>query len=310
MLFGGKTQKALFILLMIFLVAAPLLLPPAFLMTAFCFALFATAFSLLLGYSGLLSFGHAAFFGVGSYVGGWTAQNWRATPELAMLAGCLSGAALGLVFGAIAIRRRGLYFAMITMALAQMTYFVCLQAPFTGGEDGIQRIPRHELFGLLPVSDDRNFYWVAALVFALLLLAVQRIVYSPFGQVLRGIRENEQRTISLGYDVNRYKLMIFVLSCAIAGLAGALKALVIGVATLTDVDFAMSGQVVFMTLVGGLGTLFGPIVGAFLMAGMSNFLASIGAWVTVTQGAVLLICILGFRRGIIGELSQRFGTSL
>jgi branched-chain amino acid transport system permease protein len=310
MVFESASQRILFVALVVAVIIGPFFLSPAFLMTAFCFIMFTAAFNLLLGYSGLLSFGHAAFFGVGGYIGAWTAVNWHLTPELAMLAGGAVSAVLGLAFGVVAIRCRGLQFAMITLALAQMTYFVCLQARFTGGEDGIQRVPRHDFLGLVQLDGDRQFYWAVAIVFIAVLLGIQRLIHSPFGQVLKGIRENEQRTTSLGYDVNRYKLLIFVISCAIAGLAGAVKALVLGVATLSDVGFAMSGQVVFMALVGGIGTFFGPVVGAVLMAGMANFLASIGGWVTVIQGVVLLICILGFRRGIVGELGYKFKTAL
>jgi branched-chain amino acid transport system permease protein len=278
---------------------------PVFLMKVLCFALFACAFNLLLGYVGLMSFGHAAFFGMGSYITAWTAKYWGLTPELAILAGGLVGAALGVVFGWLAIRRQGLYFAMITLALAQMNYFFCLQAPFTGGEDGIQQVPRGRLFGLFSLSNDMAMYVVVAVIFIAFFLLIFRIVRSPFGQVLKAIRENEPRATSLGYRTDDYKLMAFVLSTFIAGIAGGTKALVFGIATLTDVHFSMSGEVVLMTLVGGMGTLFGPVVGALVVTAMENYLAQFGAWVTVTQGVIFVACVLAFRRGIIGELGNK-----
>jgi len=271
-------------------------------MKVLCFALFAAAFNLLIGYVGLLSFGHAAFFGIGSYVTAWTAKNWGLTPELAVLLGGLGGAVLGLVFGWLAIRRQGLYFAMITLALAQMVYFFCVEAPFTGGEDGIQQVPRGRLFGIFALQNDMAMYWVTAAIFLAGFLLLHRVVHSPFGQVMKAIRENEPRATSLGYRTDSYKLIAFVISTFMAGIAGGTKSLVFGIATLTDVHFSMSGEVVLMTLLGGLGTIFGPVVGALVVTGMENYLAPFGAWVTVTQGVIFIACVLAFRRGIMGEL--------
>jgi branched-chain amino acid transport system permease protein len=283
---------------------------PVFLMKVLCFALFACAFNLLIGYVGLLSFGHAAFFGMGGYVSAWTAKVLGLTPELAILLGGLSGAALGLVFGALAIRRQGIYFAMITLALGQMAYFFCLQAPFTGGEDGIQQVPRGMLFGLISLRPDMAMYALVATVFVVGFLVVHRIVHSPFGQVLKAIRENEPRATSLGYRTDDYKLIAFVLSCFIAGVAGGMKSLVFGIATLTDVHNATSGEVVLMTLLGGLGTIFGPVVGATVIQSLEQYLAQFGSWVTVTQGVIFVICVLAFRRGIIGEIAAKLRIGL
>jgi branched-chain amino acid transport system permease protein len=278
---------------------------PFFLMKVLCFALFACAFNLMLGYGGLLSFGHAAYFGLASYVSAYTAKHWGLTPELAILLGTASGAVLGLAFGSLAIRRQGIYFAMITLALAQMVFFFSLQAPrFTGGEDGIQAVPRHNVFGLIPIETDRACYYLVALVFLGGILAIYRIIHSPFGQVLKAIRDNEPRAISLGYRANRYKLAVFVLSASLAGLAGATKAVAVQLASLTDVHWSMSGEVVLMTLVGGMGTVFGPIVGAAVIISMQNFLASLGAWVTVVQGAIFVVCVLLFREGIVGVIAK------
>jgi len=272
-------------------------------MKVLCFALFACAFNLLIGFVGLLSFGHAAYFGMGSYVTAWTAKNWGVTPEIAILLGGLTGAALGCLFGALAIRRQGLYFAMITLALAQMNYFFCLQAPFTGGEDGIQQVPRGALFGLISLRTDLAMYVVVAVVFLLCFLLIHRVVHSPFGQVLKAIRENEPRATSLGYRTDDYKLIAFVLSTFIAGIAGGTKALVFGIATLTDVNYAMSGEVVLMNLLGGMGTIFGPVVGAGIIVWTENALSGVGSWVTVTQGVIFVACVLAFRRGIVGEIA-------
>jgi len=272
-------------------------------MKVLCFALFACAFNLLIGFVGLLSFGHAAYFGMGSYVTAWTAKNWGVTPEVAILLGGLTGAALGCLFGALAIRRQGLYFAMITLALAQMNYFFCLQAPFTGGEDGIQQVPRGALFGLISLRTDLAMYVVVAVVFLLCFLLIHRVVHSPFGQVLKAIRENEPRATSLGYRTDDYKLIAFVLSTFIAGIAGGTKALVFGIATLTDVNYAMSGEVVLMNLLGGMGTIFGPVVGAGIIVWTENALSGAGSWVTVTQGVIFVACVLAFRRGIVGEIA-------
>jgi branched-chain amino acid transport system permease protein len=298
-------HRAIFIGLGLTLLVAPLLFYPVFLMKVLCFALFACAFNLLLGYGGLLSFGHAAYFGMASYVTAYTAKMWGLTPELAILLGAVVAALLGLVFGALAIRRQGIYFAMITLALAQMVFFFSLQTPrFTGGEDGIQAVPRGHLFGLISLADDRALYYVVAAIFFAGLLLIYRIIHSPFGQVLKAIRDNEPRAISLGYRTNHYKLMVFVLSAALAGIGGATKAIVFQLASLTDVHWTMSGEVVLMTLVGGMGTVFGPIVGALVIVTMENYLATLGAWVTVIQGVIFVICVLLFREGIVGVLGR------
>ncbi len=286
------------------LIAAPFIgVYPVFAMTALCFAIFACAFNLLLGFTGLLSFGHAAFMGSAAYATGWLVRSAGWPPELGVLAGTVVAGALGLVVGLIAIRRQGIYFAMITLAMAQMIYFVCLQAPFTGGEDGLQGVPRGKLFGVIPMDSDLVLYYVVLAVFVAVFLAIIRIVHSPYGQVLKAIRENEPRAISLGYDVDRYKLLAFVLSTAIAGLAGSLKTLVLGFATLSDVHWSLSGEVVLMTLLGGLATFAGPVIGAFLIIGLQNFLADrVGSWVTVIIGVIFVVCVLAFRKGIVGEL--------
>ena len=289
---------------LVFLLAAPFIgIYPVFAMKALCFAIFACAFNLLLGYTGLLSFGHAAFMGSAAYATGYLVKEAGLTPEVGVLAGMLLAAVLGLAVGLIAIRRQGIYFAMITLAMAQMIYFICLQAPFTGGEDGLQGVPRGKLFGLISLADDLVLYYVILAVFVAVFLAIIRIVHSPYGQVLKAIRENEPRAVSLGYDVDRYKLLAFVLSTAIAGLAGSLKTLVLGFATLSDVHWSLSGEVVLMTLLGGLGTFAGPVVGAFTIIGLQNFLADrVGSWVTVIIGAIFVVCVLAFRRGVVGEL--------
>ncbi len=278
---------------------------PFFLMKVLCFALFACAFNLMLGYGGLLSFGHAAYFGFASYVSAYTAKHWGLTPEFSILLGTASGAVLGLVFGSLAIRRQGIYFAMITLALAQMVYFFSLQAPkFTGGEDGIQAVPRNNLFGVLPLGNDTTTYYLVAGIFLAGVLLIYRIIHSPFGQVLKAIRDNEARAVSLGYRVNQYKLAVFVLSASLASLAGATKAIAVQLASLTDVHWSMSGEVVLMTLVGGMGTVFGPIIGAAVIISMQNFLAGLGAWVTVVQGIIFVICVLIFREGIVGVIGK------
>ena len=286
------------------LVAAPFIgLYPVFMMKALCYAIFACAFNLLLGYTGLLSFGHAAYLGAAAYFTGWLVKSAGLTPELGVLGGTLGAGLIGLVVGAIAIRRQGIYFAMITLAMAQMIYFVWLQAPFTGGEDGLQGVPRGKLFGQLPLDNDITLYFVVLAVFVAVFLFVIRVVHSPFGQVLKAIRENEPRAISLGYDVDRYKLLAFVLSTTLAGLAGSMKTLVLGFATLSDAHWSLSGEVVLMTLLGGMGTFAGPVVGAFTIIGLQNFLADrVGAWVTVIIGAIFVVCVIGFRRGFVGEL--------
>jgi branched-chain amino acid transport system permease protein len=297
-------QRRVFILMAALFAVAPLVVYPVFMMKLMCFALFACAFNLLIGYVGLLSFGHAMFFGLASYACAHAAKVWGLTPELAILFGTLVAAALGFVAGSLAIRRLGIYFAMITLALAQMVFFFCLQAPFTGGEDGIQAVPRGRLLGVIDLSKPFSMYMLVLTVFLGGFLLIQRIVHSPFGQVLKAIRENESRAISLGYDVEKYKLVAFVLSAALAGLAGATKALVVQLASLTDVHWSMSGEVVLMTLLGGLGTIFGPVVGAAVIIAMQNYLAQLGAWVTVVQGAIFVVCVLAFRRGIVGEIGH------
>ncbi len=306
-------------LLLAGLVAAPFLgAYPVFVMKLMCFALFASAFNLLLGYTGMLSFGHAAFLGGAAYVTGHVVKAWGATPELGLLAGTLAGALLGLVMGFFAIRRQGIYSTMITLALAQMLFFACLQAPFTGGEDGLQGVPRGKLFGVIDLSSDLAMYYVALVVVVAAFLVIVRTIHSPFGQVLKGIKENEPRAISLGYDTNRFKLLAFVISAAIAGLAGALKTLVLGFATLSDVHWTSSGHVVLMTLVGGLGTLSGPLVGSAVVVllenkigDLGNLLASVtgvdwfntlGESVTIVTGLIFVVCVLAFRRGIMGEI--------
>lgn len=296
-----------FILLAVAGLVAPFVGYPIFLMKVLCFALFASAFNLLIGYTGLLSFGHAMFFGFAAYVSGHAAKVWGLTPELAILAGTLSATVIGAVTGWLAVRRQGIYFAMVTLALAQMVYFICVQAPFTYAEDGIQSIPRGELLGLIDLSGDRTMYYLVFAIFMFGLLAIYRIIHSPFGQVLKSIRENEARALSLGYDVDRYKLVAFILSATLAGLAGATKSLAFGLATLTDVSWQMSGEVVLMTLLGGMGTIFGPALGAAIIVTMQNYLAGLGSMVTIIMGATFVACVLLFRRGIVGELEYRLG---
>jgi branched-chain amino acid transport system permease protein len=289
--------------LLVLALVAPAVVYPIFLMKALCFALFAAAFNLLLGYVGLLSFGHAAFFGFAAYITGHTAKVWGWPPEIAILAGAAAAAALGVVFGWLAIRRQGIYFAMITLALAQMLYFFCVQAPFTHGEDGIQAIPRGRLLGLIDLNDTLTMYYFVLAVFVAGFLLVQRTIHSPFGQVLKAIRENESRAVSLGYSVDRYKLTAFVLSATLSGVAGSLMTLVFKFATLNNVHWHMSGDVVLMTLLGGVGTVLGPVVGAFLVAALQQYLAQLGAWVTIVQGFIFFVCVLLFRRGIVGEIN-------
>lgn len=299
-----RTQIIAFAVMVAFFVIAPFFLYPVFLMKVLAFALFACAFNLLIGYVGLLSFGHAAYFGMGGYIAGHAAKVWGLPPELAILAGGAVGGLLGVVFGWIAIRRQGIYFAMITLALAQMVYFFALQAPFTGGEDGIQSIPRGNLFGVIPLGSDMSMYWVTLAVFLIGFLLIHRVIHSPFGMVLKSIRENEPRATSLGYRTDDYKLLAFVLSATLAGVAGGVKSIVFGIATLTDVFWTMSGEVVLMSLVGGLGTIFGPVVGAAVIITMQNYLAELGAWVTVIQGIIFVVVVLAFRRGIVGEIGN------
>ena len=294
------------------LVAAPFIgLYPVFMMKAMCYAIFACAFNLLLGFTGLLSFGHAAYLGAAAYATGWLIRSAGWPTEAGLLAGVVVGGLLGLVVGAglgavvglIAIRRQGIYFAMVTLAMAQMIYFVCLQAPFTGGEDGLQGVVRGKLFGLISLANDRVLYYVVLAVFVAVFLFIIRIVHSPYGQVLKAIRENEPRAISLGYDVDRYKLLAFVLSTALAGLAGSMKSLVLGFATWSDAHWSLSGEVVLMTLLGGMGTFAGPVIGAFTIIGLQNFLADqVGSWINVIIGVIFVVCVVAFRKGFVGEL--------
>jgi branched-chain amino acid transport system permease protein len=300
----ARSETIAFVAMAAALAVAPFFVYPVFLMKALCFALFACAFNLLIGYVGLLSFGHALFFGWASYVSAHAAKVWGLPPELAILAGSATAAVFGTIAGALAIRRQGIYFAMITLALAQMMFFFAVQAPFTGGEDGIQAVPRGRLFGLIDLSHQMSMYYTVLVIFAGCFLLIYRIVNSPFGEVLKAIRENEPRAVSLGYKTERFKLLAFVLSATFAGVAGATKAIVFQLASLTDVDWPMSGEVVLMTLVGGLGTLFGPVVGAFFMITLEHYLTTIGQWVLVVQGAIFVVCVLLFRRGIVGELAS------
>ncbi len=305
--------------LLLALVAAPLLgAYPLFVMKLMCFALFASAFNLLLGYTGLLSFGHAAFLGGAAYMAGHSMKVWGLTPELGLLLGTLAGAVLGLMAGWLAIRRQGIYFSMITLALAQMLFFVCLQMPFTGGEDGLQGVPRGKLLGVLDLGSDLTMYYVTLVICVLGFLLIVRAVHSPFGQVLKAIKENEPRAISLGYDVHRFKLWVFVLSAALTGLAGSLKTLVLGFATLADVHWTSSGHVVLMTLIGGMGTLSGPIVGSAIVVALENKIGDFGTWlakttgmewfatlgesVTIVTGFIFVVCVLAFRKGVMGEI--------
>jgi branched-chain amino acid transport system permease protein len=300
----GRSETIAFVAMVIALLVAPMFIYPLFLMKALCFALFACAFNLLIGYVGLLSFGHALFFGWGSYVSAHAAKVWGLPPELAILAGTATACAFGVVAGSLAIRRQGIYFAMVTLALAQMMFLVAVRSPFTGGEDGIQAVPRGVLFGIFNLSHQMTMYFFVLVIFIGAFLLIYRIIHSPFGEVLKAIRENEQRAISLGYKTDRYKLVAFVLSATLAGLAGATKAIVFQLASLTDVNWPMSGEVVLMTLVGGLGTVFGPVAGAFIIIAMQNYLAEFGQWVSVIQGAIFVVCVLLFRRGIVGEIAH------
>ena len=301
---------------------APFVLYPIFLMQALCFALFACAFNLLIGYTGLLSFGHAAFLGMAGYAMGLAVKVWGLSPELGLLVGTAAASVLGYLIGSLAIRRQGIYFAMITLALAQMLYFFCLQAKFTGGEDGLQGVPRGNLFGVISLADDRTLYYFVFAVFLLGFCIIHRAIHSPFGQVLTAIRENEPRAVSLGYDVDKYKLLAFVLSAGLSGLAGSTKTLVLGFETLTDVHWHMSGEVVLMTLLGGMGTVLGPVVGAFIVKTLENRIGELGEllagvtgieWfktigdsVTIVTGLIFVVCVLAFRRGIVGELMALF----
>ena len=281
-----------------------------FMMKVFCFAIFAASLNLLLGFAGLLSFGHAAFFGTGAYITAHVMKEWGLTPELGLICGVLCSTALGYVFGALAIRRQGIYFAMITLALAQVIYFLATQVPFTNGEDGIQGVPRGKLLGLIELSSSTHMYYFALIIFILAFFMIKRIVSSPFGQVMKSIRENEPRAISLGYDVNRYKLIAFTLSAGLAGLGGGLKSLVLQLASLSDVFWHTSGEAVLMTILGGIGTLWGPVAGAAVIINLQNYLANLGGWSTIATGAIFVICVLAFRRGIIGEIAYRLKIKL
>ena len=277
-----------------------------FVMKVMCFALFACAFNLLLGFTGLLSFGHAAFFGTAAYITAYFCKEAGLSPELGVVLGVLGAGALGFLVGALAIRRQGIYFAMVTLALSQMIYFIAVQVPYTGGEDGIQGVPRGMLFGLIDLKNDVAMYYFVLAIFLFGFAVIMRAVHSPFGQVLKAIRENEPRAISLGYDVDRFKLMSFVISAALSGLAGSMKSLVFQLATLTDVHWHMSGEVVLMTLLGGMGTILGPVVGAGIVVGLQNYLANIGSWSTIATGFIFVVCVLAFRRGVVGEIAAHF----
>lgn len=302
------SKTILYVLLLAGLLVAPFVGYPIFLMSCLCFALFASAFNLLIGFTGLLSFGHAMFFGFAAYVTGHASKVWGLTPEVCLILGTLSAAGIGLVTGWLAVRREGIYFAMVTLALAQMIYFICVQAPFTYAEDGIQSIPRGKLFGLIDLADDKVMYYFVLAVFLFGFALIYRVIHSPFGQVLKSIRENEPRALSLGYDVSKYKLTAFVLSGALAGMAGATKSLALGLATLTDVGWQMSGEVVLMTLLGGMGTILGPAIGATAIVTMQTYLADLGSWVTIIMGVTFVVCVLVFRRGIVGEVAHRFAA--
>ena len=302
-----RARTAVYAGLAVLALAAPVLgLYPVFLMKVLCFAMFACAFNLLLGYTKMLSFGHAAYFGSSAYVTGWlvTVHGWGTIPGI--LAGVAFALLLGLVIGAIAVRRQGIYFAMITLALSQLVFFVCLQAQFTGGENGLQGIPRGSVFGVIDLGRDATMYYFVLAVFAAVYALICRIVHSPFGQVLKAIRANEPRAVSLGYEVDRYKLAAFVLSAGLAGLAGSLKALVLGFATLSDVSQGTSGEVILMTLLGGSGTFLGPVVGAIIVVTLQEYLSDlVGAWVSVIIGAIFVVCVMLFRRGFVGEILRR-----
>jgi len=309
----GRTSDEMiaFVVMTVLLAVVPLTgIYPYFVMQALCFALFACAFNLLIGYGGLLSFGHAMFLGTAGYVSAHALKVWGLSPELGIIVGVAAACALSVVTGLIAIRRQGIYFAMITLALSQLLFFIYLQTPFTHGEDGIQGIPQGMMFGVFDLSKPTTLYYVVMVIFLLGFLLIYRAINSPFGEVLKSIRENEQRAISLGYKTDQYKLLAFILSGTLAGLAGAVKVFVAQNASLTDVHWTMSGEVVLMTLVGGLGSVFGPVVGAFVIIAMQQYLAGFGQWVTVIQGVIFVICVLTFRRGVIGEIAHFFKRSL
>jgi branched-chain amino acid transport system permease protein len=299
-------QRIGYAILFILALLAPLFIYPIFLMKALCFALFACAFNLLLGYTGLLSFGHAAFLGMAGYITGYSMKVWGLTPEISILAGTLGAAVLGAIIGSLAIRRQGIYFAMITLALSQMVYFFCLQAKFTGAEDGLQGIPRGHLFGVINLENMFAMYYFVLAIFIFGFWLIYRTINSPFGQILKSIRENEPRAISLGYDVDKYKLVVFVISAGLSGLAGATKSIVFQLASLTDVHWHMSGEVILMTLLGGMGVVLGPVVGAVTVVTLQHYLAELGSYVTVIMGGIFVLCVLIFRQGIVGELCALF----
>lgn len=300
-----KVNK-LYVALLVLAVVAPFFLYPVFLAKLLCFALFACAFNLMLGYVGLLSFGHAAFLGTGGYITGWLMMNSGMTPELAIILGTVAAGGLGAVFGKLSVKREGIYFAMVTLALAQLVFFLYLQAPFTGGEDGMQGVPRGNLLGFIDLSDNMNMYYFVLAIFVFGFWLIHRTIHSPFGQVLKAIRENEARAVSLGYNVNDYKWVAFTISAALAGLAGSTKTLVFQLASLTDVHWHMSGEVVLMTLVGGVGTILGPVVGAGVIVTMQNYLSGgeLGNYVHIIMGFIFVICVLTFRKGVVGELQK------
>lgn len=307
----SRAQVIGFAVLVLAVVVAPFVLYPIVVMQVMCYALFAMGTNLLMGSVGLLSLGQSAYFGLGGYVAGYLVQTSGLTPELGIVAGGLAGGALGVVFGWLVIRRQTIYFAMITLALAQIVYFAAVQAAdFTGGENGIQGIPRGALFGVLPLSRDLAMYAVVAVVFLAGFLLVHRAVHSPLGQVVKAIRDNEPRAISLGYNAGHYKWIVFVLAAVLAGVAGGTKAMVMGIQTLSDVGTSTSGLVVLMVLLGGIGTIFGPVVGALIVVAMQYYLAPLGAWVVVIQGAIFMVCVLVFRRGVVGELAYRLKCQL
>ena len=305
-----RDEAIAFVVMTALFAVAPFGVYPFFMMQALCFALFACAFNLLIGYVGLLSFGHAMFLGTAGYLSAHAARVWGLPPELSILFGVIGSAALGVITGALAIRRQGIYFAMITLALSQMIYFFCVEAPFTHGEDGIQGVPQGAFLGFISLSNPWALYYVVLAIFLFGFFVIYRAVNSPFGEVLKAIRENEPRAVSLGYRVDHYKLGAFILSAALCGLAGGAKAIVAQNASLTDVHYSMSGEVVLMTLLGGMGTIYGPVVGAVILVAMQNYLAQYGQWVTVIQGAIFVVCVLLFRRGVVGEIAHRFKLSL
>jgi len=301
-------------ILLLLALTAPFVFYPTFLMKALCFGLFAAAFNLLIGFGGLLSFGHAAFMGSASYITAYSVKVWGFPPLLGILTGTAAAAIMGWVFALLAIRRKGIYFAMVTLALSQMVYFIAVEAKFTGGEDGIQAVPRGTLFGLIDLSQPLAMYYFVLAIFLIGFGIIYRTIHSPFGEVLKAIRDNEPRAISLGYDADRYKILAFTLSATLAGLAGATKSLVFQLASLTDVTWQMSGDVVLMTLIGGMGTIWGPVAGAFILVTMENYLVQLGSWVTVIEGVIFVVCVLLFRRGVVGEINYllarwRFGVA-